>query len=458
MSKILLQGGVVVDQSGTRSLDVVIDQDSGLVAEVRPRQEAGPGEDVPDGDEGRTKAREREEHQPKSGRVLTIDGCILAPGFVDLHAHLGQPGNEAAETVESGSRAASLGGYTAIVAMPDTEPCVDNAGAVVALLALAERALCEVIPAGAVSVGRNGQTMAPMAELAEQGVSIFCDGGSGIQDAGFLQRALDYVGDLRTRSGQPCLIAQPCDLLQLSEGGQMNEGEWSVRLGLAGRPVQAEELMVAQALCLAKMTGTRVHLQHLSTGTSFGLVRSAKAEGLAVTADVSPHHLVLTDGACAGYDPAFKVAPPLRSSDDVLAAWAALKDGTIDAIATGHRPHTPDLKERPFDQAPVGALGLETALAVLLTDPALPLETLLACLSWKPAAIAGIGNQHGCRIEVGQPANLVVIDPDRHWTVKGKDLASRASNTPFEGRKLTGKVRHTIWNGELVVQDGKARR
>ncbi len=444
MSTILLQGGTVIDPSGSRRLDVLVDQETGLVAEVADLKPGGTSVSL-------------------DGRVLDVKGCIIAPGFVDLHAHLRQPGNEAAETVISASRAAALGGYTAIVAMPDTEPCTDNGGAVLALHNLASDALCQIVPAGTVSVDRQGETMAPMGELAEHGVSIFCDSGPGIQDAGFLLRALEYVSDLRTSSGQACVLAQPCDLLQLSAGGQMHEGEWSARLGLAGRPAQAEELMVARALCLARMTGARLHLQHLSTVASFELVRSAKADGLPVSADVSPHHLILNDSACVGYDPAFKVSPPLRSETDVAAARIALADGTIDAIATGHSPQTPDLKERPFDQAPTGALGLETALAVLLTDLDLPLEKLVALMSWQPAVIAGLshrrgGTQQGVAIEAGQPASLVVIDPNQTWTVEPHALASRASNTPFGGRVLTGRVRHTLWKGDLVVEDSKATR
>ncbi len=439
---ILLRGGTVIDQSGSSERDVLIDPTTGLIAESsRGLSEAGT--DTPSSD---------------GFREVDVSGCIVTSGLVDLHAHLGEPGDEAAETVLTGSRAAVLGGYTAIVAMPDTDPCLDNAGQVLAMETRKRGALCEVIVSGTLSQGRQGRHMAPMNELASLGVVTFTDCGSGVQDAGFLQRALEYVKDLETDSGVQCVVAQQCDLKQLSEGGQMHEGEWSTDLGLVGCPGLAEELMVAQGIALAKLTGARLHLQHLSMAGSFDLVREAKAVGIPITADVSPHHLTLTDRACAGYDAAFKVMPPLRSEADVLAAQNAAVDGTIDAIATGHAPHSPDAKERPFDQAPAGVLGLETALSVLMTDLDLDLETLLGLLSWRPAQIAGLGGRHGCILDAGQPANLVVIDPAKSWTVDPVALASRAANTPFAGREFVGKIRHTLWNGEFVVEDFEATR
>ncbi len=439
---IVLRGGTVIDQTGSSQRDVVVDQATGLIVEI-------------DQDVVATKATTHpgEEHQ-----VHDVSGCMLAPGFVDLHAHLRDPGDEAAETVLSGSRAAALGGYTAIVAMPDTDPCLDNAGQVLAMESRKRGALCDVIVSGTVSEGRQGQQLAPMAELAGLGVSTFTDCGSGIQDAGFLQRALEYANDLVTDSGNGCVIAQPCDLIELSAGGQMHEGEWSCTLGLAGCLGLAEELMVGRGIALARQTGARLHLQHLSMAESFDLVREAKAAGVPVTADVSPHHLILTDQACAGYDTAFKVMPPLRTDADVAAARQAIEDGTIDAIATGHAPHSPDAKERPFDQAPAGVLGLETAFAALMTELDLELDLLLGLLSWQPAEIAGLGGRHGCKLEVGQPANLVVIDPAKSWTVEPVGLASRAVNTPFAEREFVGKIRHTLWNGEFVVENFEATR
>jgi len=238
----------------------------------------------------------------------------------------------------------------------------------------------------------------------------------------------------------------------------MHEGEWSSRLGLPGQPAEAEELMVMRDIALARLTGARVHFQHLSTAGSVAMVRAARAAGLPVTAEATPHHFTLTDECCASYDPVFKVNPPLRTPADVAAVKAGLADGTLDAIATDHAPHAPHLKELPFDQAPPGMLGLETALALALTELDLPIEAVLALLSWQPAAIAGLADRHGGPIEPGREANLCVIDPTARWVVEPDRLASRARNTPYAGRSLTGRVRHTLLRGEPVVVDGEARR
>ncbi len=431
----LLANGRILDRIGDRRADVLVDATTGQVVAT--------GTDLLE--DGR------------EARVLDIAGCVVAPGLVDLHAHLREPGGEAAETVLTGSRAAARGGFTAVVAMPDTHPCLDSAETWHLVRRAAETALCDVIPAGAVSVGRRGVELAPMAELARLGVRVFTD-ANGIQDPRFMRRALEYAGSIVPTDGVPVVVATHGEVAELSAGTHMHEGAWSVRLGLGGQSALAEELMVMRDLALARSTGARIHFQHLSTRRSIELIRAAKAEGLAVTAAVTPHHFSLTDAACAGYDPRFKVQPPLRPADDLAAVRAALADGTIDAIATDHAPHSPDAKERPFDQAPPGMLGLETALAVALADSGLGLAALLPLLSWQPAVIAGLGDRHGRPIEAGEPANLIVVDPDHRWTVRGQDLASNATNTPFEGRELNGKVRHTVYDGELVVIDGEATR
>jgi len=384
--------------------------------------------------------------------VLDAAGCVVAPGLVDLHTHLRQPGREEAETVETGSRAAALGGFTAVVAMPNTEPAIDDASSVRELHALARTALCDVEVAGAITVGRAGERLTPMAEMAELGVRLFTDDGTGVQDARLMRRALEYAG------GIGVTLAQHCEDAALASGGHMHEGEWSSRLGMPGQPAEAEELMVMRDIALSRLTGARVHLQHLSTAGSVAMVRAARAEGLAVTAEATPHHFTLTDASCAGFDPVFKVNPPLRTDADVAAVKAGLADGTLDAIATDHAPHAPHLKEQPFDQAPPGMLGLETALALALTELDLSLDEIIGLLSWRPAAIAGIADRHGGRIEPGRPANLCVIDPAAVWVVDPDRLASRARNTPYAGRKLTGRVRHTLWRGEAVVIDGEAQR
>ena len=280
------------------------------------------------------------------------------PGLVDLHAHLREPGGEIAETVESGSRAAALGGYTAVVAMPNTEPAIDSAAVARDVLALGETALAEIAVAGAITIGRRGERLVPMAELAALGVRLFTDDGRGVQHAGLMRRALEYA------SGLGVVLAQHCEDEQLAAGGHMNEGAWSSRLGIAGQPALAEEAMLARDLALVRLTGAPMHFLHLSTAGAIEMIRRAKADGLAVTAEVTPHHLALCDAAVAGFDPVYKVNPPLRTALDVAAVRAGVVDGVVDAIATDHAPHAPERKEDPFDEAPAGMLGLETALAV----------------------------------------------------------------------------------------------
>ena len=452
---LVIRGGHVVDQHGVRRADVVVS--GGVVRDVGDRVEV-----------------------PRSSTVLDAGGCLVAPGLVDLHTHLRQPGREESETVESGARAAALGGFTAVVAMPNTEPAVDSAATALDILALGRPAPAEVAVAGAITVGRAGERLAPMAELAALGVVLFTDDGSGVQDGALMRRALDYARGLGVVLGQHC--EDEC----LAAGGAMHEGAWSSRLGIPGVPSAAEEAMVARDLALVRLTGARLHLLHLSTAGSVELVRRAKGEGLPVTAEAAPHHFSLTDESVAGFDPVFKVNPPLRSDGDVAAVKQGIGEGIFDAIATDHAPHAPETKELPFDQAPSGMLGLETALALAFTelhgepgegwpggDPApepvrrLAAERIFALLSWQPAAIAGLGphdvrlgghSAHGGPVEPGGTANLCVFDPRAHWTVDATDLASRSRNTPYAGRRLTGRVRHTVLRGEAVVVDGVAQR
>lgn len=424
MAAYVIKGGEVVDTGGRRRADVVVEGDR-IVA-------VGPGLEAP--------------------HVVDAGGCLVAPGLVDLHSHLRQPGREEAETVETGSRAAALGGFTAVVAMPNTEPAIDCAAVVREVQELGRRALCEVEVAGAITVGRKGEHLTPMAELAALGVRLFTDDGNGVQDTRLMRRAMEYA------RGLGLTLAQHCEDDAMAAGGVMHEGEWSSRLGLPGQPAEAEELMVMRDLALARLTGARIHFQHLSTAGSVEMVRRARSAGLPVSAEATPHHFTLTHAACAGYDTVFKVNPPLRTAHDVAAVKAGLADGALDAVATDHAPHAPHLKELPFDQAPPGMLGLETALALALTELDLPVERVLALLSWHPARIAGIDGRHGGPVEEGRAANLCVIDPAATWVVEPGRLASRARNTPYAGRTLTGRVRHTLLRGELVVLDGEAQR
>jgi dihydroorotase len=384
--------------------------------------------------------------------VLDASGCIVAAGLVDLHTHLREPGREEAETIETGSRGAALGGFTTVVAMPNTEPAIDGAAVVREVQEIGAKALCHVEVAGAITVGRLGEQLAPMAEMAALGVRLFTDDGRGVQDARVMRRALEYAADLGAT------LAQHCEDEVLAAGGAMHEGEWSSRLGIPGQPAEAEELMVMRDLALARMVGTAVHFQHLSTAGSVALVAAARQRGQAVTAEATPHHFTLTHEACRGYDPVFKVNPPLRTDADVRAIRVGLADGTIDAIATDHAPHAPQSKELPFDQAPPGMLGLETALALALTELDLPIEAVLALMAGRPAVIAGLAAERRGPLVDGRVADLCVIDPATTWVVDPARVASRSRNTPFAGRTLTGRNRHTLVAGEPVVIDGEAQR
>ena len=391
---------------------------------------------------------------------LVADGCVVAPGFVDLHAHLREPGHEEAETIETGARGAALGGYTAVIAMPNTSPTIDSAAVVRQVLELAALAnLCDVYPSAAITVGRAGQQLAPMAELVRLGVRIFTDDGAGVQDERLMRSALEYAGGLtHLTNGFPIVLAQHCEIESLSRGALMHEGDWSSRLGVPGQPAEAEELMIMRDIALARLTGSRVHFQHVSTAGGVAMVRAAKDAGLAVTAEATTHHFTLDHSACAGFDPVFKVHPPLRTPADVRAIKDGLADGTIDVIATDHAPHASHAKDDTFADAPPGMLGLETAFAIANTHLDIPIESLLAAMSWRPAAIAGLQADHGGPIVEGSPANLAIIDPNTTWTVSGDAMASRSNNTPYEGMAVRGRTRHTILKGEAVVIDGEAQR
>ncbi|MEI8391979.1 MAG: dihydroorotase [Actinomycetes bacterium] len=389
---------------------------------------------------------------PTADIELDATNCIVSPGLVDLHVHLREPGREESETIETGSRAAALGGFTAIVAMPNTEPAQDSRIVVEFVRAQGERAgLCEVVPAGCITLGRAGEALAPYDELRAAGVRLFTDDGNGVQDPLLMRRALEYARDLDVT------LAQHCEVSRLTTGAVMHEGSCCGHLGLPGWPAIAEELMVHRDIELVRLTGARIHFLHLSTQRSVDMVRVAKSQGLAITAEAAPHHFTLSDESLRSFDSVFKVNPPLRTALDIQALKDGLADGTIDAIATDHAPHAPHLKEQPLDQAPPGMLGLETALALALSELDMDVYDVLAALSWKPAKIAGIDDRHGRPIALGEPANITVFNPSLEWTVDRDSGASKSKNTPYHGRVVSGKVRHTVLKGHGVVIEGVAQ-
>ena len=430
MSAYLIAGGRVVDPASRTDAvaDVVVAD--GVIANV------GPNLSAPDAD------------------VLDATGYIVGPGLVDMHTHLREPGREDEETIATASAAAAAGGYTAVCAMPNTDPVADTAAVVEKVWALGREAgLVEVVVAGALSRGLGGEKMGDLGEMARSAarVTLFTDDGHGVQNALFARRAMEYL------SAFGAIYAEHCEDAALSAGGHMHEGNRSAELGLRGIPAAAEELMAARDIALAKITGCRLHLLHVSTAVTVDAVRRAKAEGLPVTAEATPHHFTLTDDALTGYDPNAKVNPPLRTQVDRAAVIEGLVDGTIDAIATDHAPHALEEKDVEFQYAPPGLVGLETALALgisELVDPGhMSLMQLIERMSSTPARILGLEAQGG-PVTAGRPANLVVFDPDATWTVDPMKFQSRSKNTPFGGRSVTGKVVHTFFRGRQTVRDG----
>ena len=384
---------------------------------------------------------------------VVTGGGVLLPGLVDLHTHLREPGREDAETVETGTLAAALGGFTAVHAMANTDPVADTAGVVEQVWRLGRDAgHCDVAPVGAVTIGLGGEQMAELGTMADSAarVRVFSDDGKCVSDASLMRRALEYV---KAFDG---VIAQHAQEPRLTVGAVMNEGVNSSLLGLTGWPAVAEEAIIARDCLLAAHVGSRLHVCHVSTAGSVELVRWAKSKGWDVTAEVTPHHLVLTDDLACTYDPVYKVNPPLRTQADVDALRDGLADGTIDCVATDHAPHALEDKEAEWGAAAFGMTGLETALAVVrdAMGDRLSWRDVAARLSETPARIGRLDG-HGRPIAVGEPANLVLVDPDARWTVDPAQSASRSRNTPFAGRELPTRVVATFLRGKATVLDGK---
>ncbi len=392
---------------------------------------------------------------PAGAITVEGDGLIALPGLVDLHTHLREPGREDSETVETGTRAAALGGFTAVHAMANTEPVADTAGVVEQVYNLGLAAgYCDVRPVGAVTVGLAGQRLAEMGAMADSiaRVRVFSDDGKCVSDAVLMRRALEYV---KAFDG---VVAQHAQEPRLTEDAQMNEGTMSGVLGMRGWPAVAEEAIIARDCLLAGHVGSRLHICHVSTVGSVELIRWAKSKGWNITAEVTPHHLLLTDELVASYDPIYKVNPPLRTAEDVEALRAGLADGTIDAVATDHAPHPTEDKECEWAAAAMGMLGLETALSVvqeaMVETGLLDWAGVADRMSVRPAAIGRVGD-HGGKLEPGAPANVVLVDPAATRTIDPTESASLSRNTPFQGMTLPGRVVATFLRGRATVLDGK---
>ncbi|WP_423832944.1 dihydroorotase [Streptomyces manipurensis] len=425
MSKILIRGAKVL---GGEAQDVLIDGET--IAEVGTGLSA----------EGAT--------------VIEAEGQVLLPGLVDLHTHLREPGREDSETVLTGTRAAASGGYTAVFAMANTFPVADTAGVVEQVWRLGkESGYCDVQPIGAVTVGLEGKQLSELGAMHESAarVTVFSDDGKCVDDAVIMRRALEYV---KAFGG---VVAQHAQEPRLTEGAQMNEGIVSAELGLGGWPAVAEESIIARDVLLAEHVGSRVHICHLSTAGSVEIVRWAKSRGIDVTAEVTPHHLLLTDELVRSYNAVYKVNPPLRTERDVMALREALADGTIDIVATDHAPHPHEDKDCEWAAAAMGMVGLETALSVvqqtMVETGLLDWAGVADRMSAAPARIGGLEN-HGRPVSAGEPANLTLVDTSYRGVVDPARFASRSRNTPYEGRELPGRVTHTFLRGRATVVDG----
>ena len=425
---LLLAGGRVIDPS--RGFDATADvliQD-GKIAAVKP----GLGS-PPDGAE-----------------VRDVRGTVVAPGLVDVHVHLREPGHEDVETIATGARAAAAGGFTAVCAMPNTDPVTDNQAAVGFIVRQSVRAgLARVYPIGAISVGQRGEQLSEFGEMVGAGAVAVSDDGKPVVSSHLMRTALEYARTFEIP------VADHCEEPTLAAGGVMHEGLVSTRLGLKGIPAAAEEIMVGRDLLLAQLTGGHIHLCHMSTRGSVELIRRAKEHGIRVTAEVTPHHLTLTDRACESYDTHAKMNPPLREADDVAALRQGLKERVIDCIASDHAPHAYDAKEAAFDDAPFGIIGLETAFAVAYTElvlgGVLSLGELIARMSTAPAAAFHLP---GGTLQPGAAADVVVLDVGERWTVNPAALHSKSRNTPFAGRSLSGRAALTVVSGAIVHQAG----
>lgn len=424
--RILVKKGLLVDPSmgAEREADILVD--NGVVAEV--------GEDL----------------ECTPDRTINAAGMIVSPGLIDMHTHLREPGREDVETVETGLTAAIKGGFTTVCAMPNTEPPCDSEEGVDFLRKRMEQAsLGRIVPVGTITKGREGRELAPMAELRTAGCPAVSDDGSGVADAALMRHALEYARMLGL------LVISHCEDSALAGEGVMNEGYWSTALGMKPLPAAAETVMVDRDIRLAEMTGAALHIAHVSAAASVEAIRNAKNRGVRVTAEATPHHFTLTEAELAGYDTRFKVNPPLRTEEDRKSVIEGLKDGTIDVIATDHAPHPPQEKEKEFDHAPFGMIGLETALSLAVSElgdkNGFSWGDLIELLALRPSSILGL--ERGT-LRKGAEADIAVIDPGKEWVVSAGTISTRSKNSPFTGRTMKASVRDVLVGGRIVMEEG----
>lgn len=413
MNELVIKGGLVATSSGTQRLDVGIDE--GRVSALAAHLEAD--------------------------EMVDAQGCWVGPGLVDLHAHLREPGFEWKEDIASAASAAAAGGFTALLAMPNTNPPIDTGHLARYVVERGmQTGIVEVRSAGCVTLGRQGLALAHLDDLIAAGVTWFTDDGDAVWDSGVLRQAMEYLAE------RDCVLGQHAEDPGLARGGQLHEGAVSSRLGVRGLPAAAEEVVVARDLALVRLTGCRYHVQHVSTGGTVELIRKAKTEGLPVTAEVTPHHLAFDDQELATLSTDFKMYPPIRSAADREALRRALVEGVIDTVATDHAPHAAHEREVPFEEAPRGVIGLETAAAAVNTFVPLPPDQFFERLSGRPARLAGFAEQ-GRPVAVGNAAHLMVFDPEAEW--RPGVFRSKSDNSPFRGRLLRGRVTATIFGGQV---------
>ncbi|MDD2762500.1 MAG: dihydroorotase [Opitutaceae bacterium] len=389
--------------------------------------------------------------QKKTAKKIDARGLVACPGLVDIHVHLREPGQTHKETIQTGTAAAAAGGFTTVVCMPNTSPVADSAGTIEYIHNAIERgAVVHVYPTGCITVGQKGEQLAPTGSLKRAGVVAITDDGHCVQNNELMRRAAEYAKmfDLP--------VMDHCQDDSMTQGAAMNEGVMSTRLGLRGWPHAAEDIIVARNVILSTYTGAHIHLQHISSKYSVDLIRRAKARGVRITAEATPHHLALTDAALAGYDPNFKMNPPVRTEEDRQALIAGLRDGTLDCVATDHAPHTDYEKDKEFDYAPFGVIGLETALPVVLgvlhREHKFTLTDVIALLTHKPARLL---NLPGGTLAEGAPADVTLFDPDEKWLYDAKTGFSKSGNSPWHRQNLTGRVKTTIVSGKIVYDGQK---